>query len=54
MFEIVCEGRTDGIGDEAENVFATREEAEAMIEQLKAIGEDWAAAEYEVREVVHA
>ena len=54
MFEIICNGTTDGIGDEAENVFESREQAEAMIEQLKAIGPDWADAEYEVREVVNA
>lgn len=40
-----------GTGD---NEFATTEEAEAMIEQLRTIGDDWADATYRVVEVAHA
>lgn len=41
---------TDGIGDE-NTPFDTREEAEAMIEQLRLLGEDWTTGEYRVVEV---
>jgi hypothetical protein len=40
---------TDAIGQP--NEFVTREEAEEAIESLKALGDDWAEAEYRVREV---
>lgn len=39
---------TDGIGDQ--NEFATAEAAEAAIEELRAIGPDWADADYRVVE----
>ena len=39
----------DGIGDS--NEFASPAEAEAMIAELRKLGEDWAAAEYRVVEV---
>lgn len=40
---------TDGIG--AANEFATEAEAEATIEALRNLGDDWAEAEYRVTEV---
>ena len=40
----------DGVG--LGNEFATEEEARAAIEELKMLGGDWAAAEYDVREIV--
>jgi len=33
------------------NEFATREEAEAAIEELRKLGDEWATAEYRVREM---
>ena len=35
----------------SDNEFGTREEAEAAIEQLRTLGDDWAAGEYRVTEV---
>lgn len=43
---------SDQLGDP--NVFATREEAEAAIVELRKLGEDWAEAEYDVREIEDA
>ena len=43
------EWTNDGIG--TPNEFATRAEAEAAIEELRALGDDWAEAEYDVREI---
>lgn len=40
---------SDQVGDP--NVFTTREEAEAAIVELRKLGEDWAEAEYDVREI---
>lgn len=39
----------DNIG--TPNEFTTEEEAREAIEQLRRLGEDWAAAEYDVREI---
>lgn len=44
------EWRSDGLGDA--NEFATEAEAKQAISELRALGEDWAAAEYRVAEVV--
>lgn len=44
------EWTTESVGEDSANWFATEDEALAMIDQLKTIGEDWATAEYEVRE----
>lgn len=38
----------DAVGDRSANRFATREEAEEAIEGLRALGDDWADAEYRV------
>ena len=40
---------SDGIG--TDNVFDTEDEAEEGIEQLRKLGEEWAAAEYRVHEI---
>lgn len=40
----------DGLGDPALYTFTTREEAERVAASLPGCGEDWAAAEYRVRE----
>lgn len=42
---------TDGIGDPSANRFSSAEEAEDAIESLRALGGEWAEAEYRVREV---
>src|SRR5690606_8875329 len=52
-FEIItCEdGQWVPVEDCAENVFASEEEARQGIEELRALGEDWAGAAYDVREL---
>jgi seryl-tRNA synthetase len=54
LFEIVTldeagQWVSDQLG--TDNVFDTREEAEAAIIELRKLGEDWAEAEYDVREI---
>jgi hypothetical protein len=54
-YEILA--RTDGDGDwdndsvGAPNEFDTEDEALAAIEDLKLLGDDWAAAQYRVHEI---
>ncbi len=40
---------TEPLGEGAANRFATVEEAREMIEQLRRLGDEWAAAVYAVR-----
>lgn len=40
----------DGVGN-TDNEFATEQEALDAIQDLKRLGEDWATAEYRVREI---
>ncbi len=49
---LTSEWDIDGIGEP--NAFDTYEEAEAAIEELRQLGDDWAAAEYRVVEVADA
>lgn len=56
LFEIITrdtagQWTNDGLGDAGTNVFDTREAAEAAIAELRTLGEDWAEAEYDVREI---
>lgn len=41
---------TEGLGDRGVNRFDSEEEAERAIESLRALGGDWAEAEYRVVE----
>ena len=45
---------TDGLGDPDANEFASREQAEQAITDLRTIGDDWAEAEYRVTEALWA
>lgn len=52
-FEIVTlqDGQWVPVEERAENVFASEEEAWQGVEALRALGQDWADAEYDVREL---
>jgi len=52
-FEIITRngGQWVPVEDHSENVFTSEEEARQGIEELRALGEDWAAGEYDVREL---